>query len=373
MKKNFKVLMLIVVAICVGTGASVLWLCWQHVSQPKLTSLNEFDSILSANSQSVFEPVLPDSPVILPEDFRFHQDFQQEWWHFFANVTDERGREYGIQWSYLRVAREEAAQRGWLNPQLFISYISIGSRENSVHEQRIARGGVGQAGMENRPFRIWLDNWNWRSLGKTPFPGQLRASSDKFAIDMLVNPVGPFVLPGEQGYVVKDDMLPIASYNFSAPFLNVNGKMMLDDGEQVTVRGHGWLSKEWGTGLLASQHQGWDWLVIPLDETSTLSVHRYRRESRQPYLSGYIATNDGKYWALDDSQLTLEPLLHSTLENGHSVPLEWELRVPRFGVNVRVRPINTNQWLPFVVPYWQGAIETIGSHNSQGFMQLYGY
>ncbi len=373
MRRNFKILILIVTLIGLVSVAALGWLYWHQASHPELPSLNEYDSVLTTSNQSVFEPVLPNQSVHLPADFAFHNDFEHEWWHFFANVEDERGRKYGIQWSYLRVANEESNQSGWLNPQIYISYVSVANAELGVHEQRIARGGIGQAGMDSRPFRIWIDNWRWRSLGRSPFPGQLKAQSDDFALDLNINAAGPYVLPGEKGYVKKDALLPIASYNVTAPFLEVNGKLQLSHGQTLHVTGQGWLSKEWGTGLLSNQQQGWDWFVLHLNSHSTLSIHRYRRKDQSPYVVGYLTNRDGQYIPLNEHQIILEPLLHHILNNGRKVPLEWELRIPKYGVNVRVSPLNAHQWLPFVVPYWQGAIQTIGSHNSNGFMQLVGY
>ncbi|SDG72386.1 Predicted secreted hydrolase [Vibrio xiamenensis] len=373
MRRNFKILILIVAVIGFVSVAAFGWLYWQKTSHTELPSLNEYESVLTTSNKSVFEPVLPNTSVELPKDFRFHDEFQHEWWHFFANVEDQRGKKYGIEWSYFRVANDESHQSGWHNPQIYISYISIASAETGIHEQRVARGGIGQAGMDVRPFRVWIDNWRWRSLGRTPFPGQFNAQSDDFSLDLNINATGPYVLPGEKGYVKKDAFLPIASYNVASPFLNVNGKLKLNNGRELDVSGQGWLSKEWGSGLLSDKQQGWDWFVLHLDDNSTLSIHRYRQKDQSPFIIGYVATNDGKYIPLNDQQIILEPLLHHILENGRTVPLEWELRVPKYGVNVRISPLNAHQWLPFVVPYWQGAIQTIGSHNSNGFMQLVGY
>ncbi len=373
MRRNFKVLLLVVGVICLGSLLSFGWLCWQEIAEPSLASESGRESVLTRSASQKFQDVQPDTPVILPGDFAFHDNFQHEWWNFFANVADERGRHYGIQWSVLRIANHASSPTGWRNPQLYISYVSISNADSHVDEQRIARGGIGQAGMDNRPFRVWIDNWSWRSLGRTPFPGQLKLGSDGFAIDLSINTTGPLVLPGEQGYVKKDDSLPIATYQFAAPFLSVNGTLRLENSSEINVKGNAWLSKEWGSGLLSSQQKGWDWFVVHLDENQTLVLYRMRQEKHSPYVMGYLVNREGHYVALNDRQIVLEPLLHHILENGRTIPLEWELRVPQFGVNVRLSPLNSQQWLPFVVPYWQGALETIGSHQSTGFMQLMGY
>lgn len=105
---------------------------------------------------------------------------------------------YNVQWSYFRVATDERDTRGWQNPQLFISHIVVSSGSHVWKEQRVARGGIGQAGMTNRPFRLWIDNWNWRALGSTPFPGNLDVATDTFALDLNTTTNGPFVVNGDQ-------------------------------------------------------------------------------------------------------------------------------------------------------------------------------
>lgn len=68
---------------------------------------NEVNTVLIGSKDAVFEPVLPDDPVAIPEDFKEHPEFQHEWWHFFANVQDENEEHYGIQWSFFRIASDE--------------------------------------------------------------------------------------------------------------------------------------------------------------------------------------------------------------------------------------------------------------------------
>jgi hypothetical protein len=43
---------------------------------------NEVNAVLIGSKDAVFEPVLPDDPVAIPEDFKEHPEFQHEWWHF---------------------------------------------------------------------------------------------------------------------------------------------------------------------------------------------------------------------------------------------------------------------------------------------------
>jgi len=359
----------VVIFVLLSTAYYLYFYSQDYQSQ----SSQAVSSVLTAQSSKVFEPVLPNVPVVLPRDFAFHNEFQHEWWHYFANVTDQHGEEYGVQWSYFRVAHSDNDFTGWLSPQIYASHIVISNGRQVWREQRISRGGIGQAGMSNAPFRIWIDNWYWRSLGKTPFPGQLTASSDSFDLSLTTTVKGPYVLPGERGYREKHDLLPVASYNLTAPFLRVKGELKLGDSKLIQVEGSAWMSKEWGSGLMTEQQQGWDWFVLHLDDETTLSLSRYRHENQLPYIFGTLATNDGKVIDIAPDEISLIPLQSTYISGTKKVPLHWTINIPRYDISLTTKVLNSSLWLPFVIPYWEGPISATGSHNAKGFIQLTGY
>ncbi|MFA0193439.1 lipocalin-like domain-containing protein [Vibrio artabrorum] len=333
---------------------------------------NEVNSILVNEHFNVFEPVLPGRSVALPRDFQFHPEYQHEWWHYFASLKDDRGKQYSVQWSFFRVATDERETPGWQSPQIYISNIVISSESKVWKEQRLARGGIGQAGMTNGPFRIWIDNWSWRGLGNTPFPGRLHVKTDSFGLELNTVTKGPYVLNGDNGYQKKHDLLPIASYSFSAPFLSLSGVLNLD-GVAKKVAGTAWVNKEWGSGLLGMGQQGWDWFVFNLDDGTALSISRYRHNKQLPYVFGTLATRSGQVYQLTESDISMKPLKKTTLFNGKRMPLQWVISVPKYEINLTTRIKRKDMWLPFVIPYWEGPITANGSHNATGFMQLTGY
>jgi predicted secreted hydrolase len=349
-----------------------IWSYYSYFADVGEEGVNEVNSVLMSEQFKVFEPVLPDRTVSLPKDFQFHPEFQHEWWHYFATLEDASGKDYSVQWSFFRIATDEREARGWQSPQIYISNVVVTSATQVWKEQRLARGGIGQAGMTNRPFRIWIDNWNWRALGATPFPGRLSVETDTFGLELDSVTKGPYVLNGENGYQKKHDLLPIASYNFSAPFLALNGTLTLD-GVEVEVSGNAWLHKEWGSGLLGEGQQGWDWFVFNLDDGAALSVSRYRNNHQMPYVFGTLATRSGKVYQLSESDIDIKPLPNSTLLNGRRMPLQWIINVPKYEINLTTRIQRRDMWLPFVIPYWEGPIMASGSHEASGFMQLTGY
>lgn len=348
------------------------WQAQQTISEYAVseTASKQMDTS-SISKEHPFEFVLPNRPVRLPQDFNFHQGFEHEWWHYFANVSDEHGQQYGIQWSYFRLANEARDANGWLSPQLYLAYVVISSKNEVWREQRIARGGIGQAGLELKPFKMWIDNWNWRAPGTTPFPGVLDVATDTFSLSLKNNLSGPFVLPGQQGYQKKHDSLSLASYSLQAPFLQVKGVLNLGVNSQpIQVTGNAWLSKEWGNNLLPNAKQGWDKLFVKLDSKTTLLVDRYRYFQQEPYLFGAIVKDSGTTIALSADEIDLVPVVSAASENERDIPLQWVVNIPKYNIHLVTKAVNRDLWSPFLLPYWEGPIITDGSHKVTGFMQL---
>ncbi|MEZ9230752.1 lipocalin-like domain-containing protein [Vibrio amylolyticus] len=353
--------------------AIVLGFCYMDFTRfGKQEPINQH-AVVDMIQKHVFEPVLPDTAVTLPSDFRFHPDYQHEWWQYFANVEDEEGLQYAVQWSYFRIASDERKMVGWQNPQVYISHIVVSNETQIWKEQRMARGGIGQAGMTINPFRLWIDNWNWESLGTTPFPGDLNVATNEFSLKLHNQMIGPFALLGDNGYQPKHDLLPIAAFNISAPFLSVSGEMNLDGNKLIRVKGSAWMSKEWSSQLISQRQKGWDWFVIELNKSETLTISRYRHQDQMPYLFGSIISKTGNTIALSEDQISLKAMKSQILDGGKRVPLEWNIVIPEYSIDLKVTAVNNNLQLPFLIPYWEGPINTTGSHQVQGFMQLTGY
>ncbi|PNQ65623.1 lipocalin-like domain-containing protein [Vibrio sagamiensis] len=325
------------------------------------------------NKQKViFDPVTPDHSASLPRDFGIHPSYQHEWWNYYATTKGNNGQNYFIQWVFFRIAVDERNGRGWQNPQLYLSYIVISNGTQVWKEQRIARGGIGQAGMTSPPFQLWLDNWKWRSVSANPFPGTLEVSTDLFSVHLKTSTSGPFLANGDKGFKIKHKLQSIASFNFSAPFLSIEGTLNLD-GQAIEIEGNAWVNKEWGSDLVGNDQQGWDWFAFHLEDDRMLTVSRYRYHGQTSYLSGMLATRAGKSISLDEQELIITPIKNTQLTDQHLVPLHWNIRVPKYNINLTVRAIKTEMWLPFLIPYWEGPITTTGSQRAYGFMQLMGY
>ena len=117
-----------------------------------------------------YAQVLPGQSLIFPRDHAAHPDFRIEWWYLTANLTDARGRLWGVQWTLFRQALSpESSPAGWQSNQMWMAHAAITTPEGHFHAQRFARGGIGQAGVnqieQDGYFNAWVDDWAWRSSG----------------------------------------------------------------------------------------------------------------------------------------------------------------------------------------------------------------
>lgn len=357
----------------IGLVLAFIYIFADESQDVSVNSMNSQADLLYTQTTEEFKAVTADNPVAIPRDVGQNTAYQHAWWHLFANVQDKAGNRYGIQWSYFRISNNPQDVPGWQNSQLYISHIVVSNDSRVWKEQRIARGGIGQAGVVNEPFKLWLDNWSWTSLNGTPFPGELKVDTDQFSVHLSSTVAGPYVLPGERGYVSKGENNKLASHNLTAPFVDVSGELDLGNGSSIHVQGKAWMSKEWGSGLLDVKQKGWDWFVFHVDNQTTLSVHHYRYQDAPNHVVATLSTNSGKVIAIKPEDIAIVALGEEILAGQKSIPLRWQITVPKYGIDLTTQAQNMNLWLPFVMPYWEGPVTTYGSHKIQGFMQLAGY
>ncbi len=230
---------------------------------------------LTQSKDFVFEPVVKGEPIVFPRDYGEHPEYLAEWWYLTANLKTETGKEIAVQWTLFRMATSDDELTGWKTPQMYMAHAVITTQDKIWATERFARGGIGQAGVSLKPFRAWLDNWSWRAVTSNPFPGKLEFSDDDMLARLNIKQKGSIVLQGDEGYSQKHPLLGIASYYYSAPFLDIDGVIELD-GKQFKVNGRGWFDREWSSSMLSAKQLGWDWFSIHLADGSALMVSQLR-------------------------------------------------------------------------------------------------
>src|ERR1700710_1931421 len=107
-----------------------------------------------------FATVVPGRTLAVPADRGAHPEYRIEWWYVTANLVDSAGVAYGAQWTLFRQAMTPGAQQeGWANQQIWMGHAAVTSADTHRYSETFARGGVGQAGVEAKPFPAWIDAW----------------------------------------------------------------------------------------------------------------------------------------------------------------------------------------------------------------------
>ncbi len=114
-----------------------------------------------------FAPVVPGKTFAFPGDHGPHPDYRIEWWYVTANLVDSAGVIHGAQWTLFRLAsRPGAQQEGWANQQIWMGHAAVTRADTHRYSEAFARGGVGQAGVEAKPFLAWINSWQMRGLDR---------------------------------------------------------------------------------------------------------------------------------------------------------------------------------------------------------------
>src|SRR5258707_7287536 len=115
-----------------------------------------------------FPSVIPVRTFVFPADHGPHPDYRIEWWYVTANLVDPAGIAYGAQWTLFRQAMQSGAQQeGWANQQIWMGHAAVTRADTHRFSEAFARGGVGQAGVEAKPFQAWIDSCRMRGLDAT--------------------------------------------------------------------------------------------------------------------------------------------------------------------------------------------------------------
>jgi len=337
-----------------------------------------------------YKKVVPGKQLEFPKDHGMHPEYRIEWWYITANLKDEQGRDWGLQWTLFRQAMDaKPVVNGWESNQLWMAHAAISAPDKHRFAERFARGGIGQAGVtvvgspdQSQPnFEVWLDDWSWKAESANPFPSQLRFGIDDTEVNVQLSSDAPWVLQGDQGFSQKSGQGQ-ASYYYSQPKIQVQGDIVYQ-GQTLKVNGNAWLDREWSSQPLAESQQGWDWFSLHLNDGRSLMVFQLRQGSGDNWLSGSLVEVDGSSQSLSVTDIQLKVLERRTIilpEAGASpatkqveLPLRWEISLPKLGQRWEVEALSDNQWMGTQFPYWEGVVRVDGGRAGMGYMELTGY
>jgi predicted secreted hydrolase len=392
-KLNVKVL-LVSASVLIGIGIGImLLLSLSTESYPQNDSI--FGRTVFNENTRPGEVADPNYKITWPDDHASHNSFDIEWWYLTANLEDEEGQAYGMQWTLFRFRnpsgentnKNAMSKNPWANEHIFMAHASIHSMDSHWFAEKFARGGVGNAGVESTPFSAFIDDWEWRNTqGKSDlFPSNLlftakhtsKASeqNDRVQANFTLKQSGPLVLHGQDGYSVKSSGGEHASHYYSAPFIDMTGELRFGSSQNQTfkkVKGQAWYDHEWTSQLLDTQTLGWDWLSLHLDDGSKIMAFRMRLDGAPDYITGSFISANGEQLTLKDDMITLKPI-EMTKVKQKTFPLDWSLNIPSKDIELQITTSKDDQYNTASVPYYEGMVSISGTHQGRGFLELTGY
>ncbi|EKE45105.1 hypothetical protein OCGS_0800 [Oceaniovalibus guishaninsula JLT2003] len=309
----------------------------------------------------------PDYRFRFPRDHGPHPSFRIEWWYVTANLALADGTPCGVQWTLFRSAlAPEGPVTGWQTPQAWMGHAGLTLPDRHFAAERLARGGIGQAGVVAEPFAAWIDEW--RMAGPSLSSVRMQATGPDFGYDLTLAASGPFVAQGIGGYSVKS-AAGQASHYYSQPFYRVEGNLLFPDGPRA-VTGRAWLDREWSSQPLEAGQTGWDWFSLHLGAGEKLMGFRLRGTS--DFTAATWIDADGTPHPMPDGAFQADPRRHVTVA-GRRVPVAWRLRLAQKGLDIRLAALNEQAWMPLAFPYWEGPVTFEGSHDGAGYLEMTGY
>jgi predicted secreted hydrolase len=305
-----------------------------------------------------------------PQDHGAHPDFRIEWWYLTANLKDAQGTPYGVQWTLFRTALAPGEAEGWQSPQIWMGHAGMTSAAQHFSAERLARGGIGQAGVTTDPFHAWIDDWDMSGASDL---SQLEFSAlgRDFSYQLSADTAKPLVLQGDAGYSVKS-AAGQASYYYSQPNYRIQGTITLPSGP-VAVSGNGWLDREWSSQPLSQDQTGWDWFSLRFDSGDKLMGFVLRGQNGvEDFRSGTWISASGEVTALPPGAFRAVPLAQVAVA-GRKIPTRWEVSLPKKEVFVIVEALNPQSWMDVSLSYWEGPVTVSGSHTGSGYLEMTGY
>ena len=300
----------------------------------------------------VYPRVMPGRRFQFPRDDGAHPAFRTEWWY----VTGWLGNATGFQVTFFRARPEEETDNpSAFNPrQILFAHAALSdpARAHLVHDQRAARAGLGLAGVEQSCTRVWIDDWSLEQDGDR---WHARIPARELDFDLVFTAHAAPVLQGERGFSRKGYRPDEASYYYSRPQLQVQGRV---SGKNVS--GKAWLDHEWSSAYLAPEAEGWDWTGINLFDGGSLMAFEMRaKKGGIFYVPPGVSMRPLRWW--------------QSPRTGVRYPVSMEVN------GLRLEPLMDDQELDARAStgtlYWEGAVRAFAGEREvgRGYLELTGY
>jgi predicted secreted hydrolase len=264
---------------------------------------------------------------------------------------------------------------------LYFAHFGVSDPAKGVfwRAEKSNRPGPGLAGSQEGRLRVWNEDW----LALYEPPGHhLKASGDRFSLDLKVASAQPPIRHGRGGWVERGPLSPSLAY--SLPGLKAEGVLEVD-GAPKRVTGDAWMDHEFYTGALAEGVAGWDRMSLRFSDGAQLMLYQLRLDDKSTdgFSWGTWLEPGGKAIHLLQKDFRLEPLqTWKSARTGAEYPVRWRATLPAWNLEFEAAaPFGDHEWVPeksTQAVYWEGPVEGKGARKGrlvtlQGFLEMNGY
>jgi predicted secreted hydrolase len=321
-----------------------------------------------------------DAPIIVqfPRDRGSHDRFKTEWWYYTGNLKTDDDRHFGYQLTFFRQAlscEPISGKSKWRTRHIYFAHFAVTDTKNDnfYSDFRMNRRSLDIAGTTALPFRVWIDDWQLRQVGKDLL---LFAKTGDITLTLKLTDEKQPVLQGSRGFSKKGPKPFNSSYYYSIPRLDTAGTLTIGSYE-YNLKGKTWFDHEWSTSVLDDEIKGWDWFSVHFEDGRDLMVCNIRRSDGSPNGFGFssLVYKDGSYEILSEEDFSIRALHHWTSpETGNHYPSRWAITIPDHKISLTVTPVVENQEHTHMMVYWEGAARFIGKDiKGLGYIELTGY
>lgn len=322
---------------------------------------------------------LPPRTLQFPRDFGSHPELRTEWWYITGHAA-AGARSFGYQVTFFRSRVDEAQgmRSAFAAKQLIFAHAAVTDLAGGrlLHDQRIARAGMGVAEASEHDTHVRLRDW---SLERRADGYHAHIPAGDFTLALRFAPTQPLLLQGDAGLSRKGPEAAQASYYYSEPQLATSGRLTLR-GQPFELRGTAWLDHEWSEALMHPEAVGWDWIGMNLTDGSALTAFRLRRKNGDALWSGgSFRSAGGALRVFAPGEVAFEPLrLWKSPGSQGTYPVEWQVQTPagRFTVKALLDNQELDSRGSTGTIYWEGLSELLdaaGQPVGRGYLEMTGY
>ncbi|MFZ1852779.1 MAG: carotenoid 1,2-hydratase [Nitrosomonas sp.] len=329
---------------------------------------------------SRLSPVLPNKPLIFPNDYGAHPDFRLEWWYITGWLDTGNEKKLGFQVTFFRYATDLNADNPsqFAAKNLIIAHLALSDPTHGrlIQSEKIAREAFDLAYSKAGNTHVKLDDWFLVRDDNGTYKVDMR--NEELGLQLSLQPTQKVMLQGDQGFSRKGPKPEQASYYYSEPHLKVTGTVFRKQ-QSVAVNGVAWLDHEWSTAYLASEAEGWDWTGLNLDDGSTLMMFQIRGKKSEriwAYAALRDAAGEMRFFTPDEIEFT--PI--RTWKSPHTEAIyPVAMRIRTGNIEWQLIPLMDDQELDSRqstgAVYWEGAVTLMRDNKKvgRGYLELTGY